>query len=923
MDCTDSKTYVGGIVGELYGSSASLENCLVTDMAVSGGYYTGGLVGCTEKSPQIWNCAANAEVVGGYSAGGLIGLLYSGYVYNSYAIGTVSGAQYAGGLIGWAASNSNYIYNSYSATTLSADETGGLIGLAVGTTISNSYYLEQDNLDVCGSTSGLSLNYSGSFDTSETVTAVSNCSLAYDGDLTSQLNGWVLDNYQTYTKLIGWQAQEDAYPTFSSVYLAAAGTVKMEGFEIDLNETKTLTATVTLDEGDIGTLTCQWYRDGVALSENTTVVDSSTLNDRSFFVSNDVTGSEPGLFIYTVVVENDNGYSSKSISVDATVTVNKGSGDTTWYGVVGTNFDGGTGTETDPYLISDTDTLAYLAQQVNAGGEDLLEKSYLLTTDLNLNNVLWTPIGNSENTFSGTFDGGGHTISGLLVDSTKDYQGLFGYASGTTTIKNLVVSGEVNCAGKSAGLIGFALKGSTVTISNCGNEATVNATSTYVAGLIGNLGSAKADVTTCIIENCYNSGTINGGNGTGGFIGYVAAYADVTISNCYNIGSIVSTGSTAGGIAGTGTSSATLNISNCYNAGTVSASTTADAISGHVWTAENCYYLSGRCSTAYTSGVEAFSQSDVATLNEKLGDDFVSSTAGTVSFVTTEDVSVVVDGETISSVTMAGYPLLSWQSGDTGIASVVFMLNMPDGTIATEVTVSNGGSIEQSGDEYTLVFSGDETVTVATLAVTTVTFETVTETSQSASQTFAEDSATVYASGTSGLYYVAPGDTIKFSVSVADTCALTSVSAVTTSEDGIENEVILSPDSEGLYSVTVTENTTIRCVVIARVKLSVTGNVTFTNESLNKLTKVGAIYYIVPGDSIDFTIQVSSNQLLRSVTTNDYGTIVEPDEEGVYTLSVADDATAALIYISYSKVAVTLADTEASYTYSGEAYEPA
>ena len=116
---------------------------------------------------------------------------------------------------------------------------------------------------------------------------------------------------------------------------------------------------------------------------------------------------------------------------------------TAWDGTVAAAFEGGSGTEADPYLIADGAQLAYLSELVAAGAGDYATACYALTSDILLNDLAavanwkttapanaWSPIGpNAAHPFSGRFDGRGHTIAGLYVKSTvaREYTGLFGY----------------------------------------------------------------------------------------------------------------------------------------------------------------------------------------------------------------------------------------------------------------------------------------------------------------------------------------------------------------------------------------------------------------------------------------------------------------------------------------------------------------
>lgn len=158
---------------------------------------------------------------------------------------------------------------------------------------------------------------------------------------------------------------------------------------------------------------------------------------------------------------------------------------TVWDGSAATKFAGGTGTVADPYRISTGAELAWLAAQVN-DGNDFSTKTVTLTNNIDLNNKAWTPIGNSDSVFAGTFDGNGHTISGLYINITGSYspakkgrlyQGLFGCVE-DGTVQNLIVTGSVTI----------------------GNEKSVNVS--YIGGIVGINDGGK-------VQNCGFYGTIS------------------------------------------------------------------------------------------------------------------------------------------------------------------------------------------------------------------------------------------------------------------------------------------------------------------------------------------------------------------------------------------------------------------------------
>ena len=243
--------------------------------------------------------------------------------------------------------------------------------------------------------------------------------------------------------------------------------------------------------------------------------------------------------------------------------LNDENGTDVWVGNIAEKFAGGTGTESDPYQISNGAELAYLAQQVNAG-ESYSDKYFTLTADIRLNNDAvptsgnqWTPIGKPGKfrkppiPFSGAFDGQGHTVSGLYIESAATCQGLFGYIGTGATVQNLIVTGTVSVNKNIAG--GIAGKVETgVMVTDCGFRGTVSALA-YVGGIVGNCAGT--------VINCYNLGSVSGIqdsplNVAGGIVGNGSG---ATVSNCYNFGTVNAEGSgTAGGIVGSGTAQ------NCY-----------------------------------------------------------------------------------------------------------------------------------------------------------------------------------------------------------------------------------------------------------------------------------------------------------------------------------------------------------------------
>ncbi len=181
------------------------------------------------------------------------------------------------------------------------------------------------------------------------------------------------------------------------------------------------------------------------------------------------------------------------------------------------------------YQITSADDLIAFATLVNGGSNSA---DAVVTTDLDMSGKTYCPIGYSTYAYNGTFDGGNHTISNLSVtsndnhaDATGTYVGLFGVLGGGANVKNLVLQGTVSGDSYVGGIAGGALGDGTVTIENCGNEASVTATSVNAAGIIGMSGISV------IITNCYNTGAISGEKECAAICGWAGS---AEVSSCWN-----------------------------------------------------------------------------------------------------------------------------------------------------------------------------------------------------------------------------------------------------------------------------------------------------------------------------------------------------------------------------------------------------
>lgn len=242
----------------------------------------------------------------------------------------------------------------------------------------------------------------------------------------------------------------------------------------------------------------------------------------------------------------------------------------------------GQGTETDPYQIKSGADLAFLAQRVNEGGtaNQYVTGHYKLTNDIDLNNQPWTPIGKFVSwtnlyRFKGTFDGGGHTISGLKCDGPGDRLGLFGTTQDATIQNIKIVAASVDTTGaRIGGFVGCAQ--GRLTMTNCSFSGTVTSgtnpgNDTWCGGLVGQVDSAA----TCTLTNCSFSGNVTSKNtnghpfATGGLVGYAGSKATLTLSGCSVTAATISGTAGVGGLVGivnqtNADTKTTVNIQNSY-----------------------------------------------------------------------------------------------------------------------------------------------------------------------------------------------------------------------------------------------------------------------------------------------------------------------------------------------------------------------
>ena len=178
------------------------------------------------------------------------------------------------------------------------------------------------------------------------------------------------------------------------------------------------------------------------------------------------------------------------------------------------------------YTVYNANGLMNIAELVNGGKTDI---NITLDTNIDLTGKDWTPIGTSfRNSYTGTFDGGGHTIKGLTVTTNDQFVGLFGSLGKAGTVKNVVMEGVQITNNHGSGYVGGVVGNSDGTIENCSVSGSVSGTA-YVGGVVGVQWFGS-------ITGCSSSATVKGMGDVGGVAGQTNA--DATLTACYATGNV-------------------------------------------------------------------------------------------------------------------------------------------------------------------------------------------------------------------------------------------------------------------------------------------------------------------------------------------------------------------------------------------------
>lgn len=540
----------GGVAGKVQGA---ISNCLnegtITVKNInSKNCYIGGVAGQVSSAANLcWNTGsvnASGTTKKNIYTGGIVG---SGEATNCYNNGSVTGATDKNKYVTGGISGKGNVANSYNL----GDVTGAkdrAYGISNGT-VANSYY-------VCKLNGKETAKYVNSGAEQEITATTEDGKTVYkvgDDVLVNVLN----ENRGTY---IEWINKQDA-PN-NPVHIT-----RWDGsFEPGVEGVITLVydpnggegAAVTEQqrvEGDTGSFTIKSDTELGFKHENGTFLGWST---------NPHAKTE------------DNSYDAgKTVSVEKNKSL-------TLYAVWSPIW-AGSGTEAAPYEIPDVGKLTALQTQVNENGFSYTGKWFRLTNNIDLNNELWTPIGiDALHSFGGSLDGGGKTISGLKVETDRQWAGLFGSVRGTYGVPMTMRD--------------LTLKNGSVKFTSSGTSCS--------GGLVAAVeGETALELRNVVAENL----TVSGGrSGSGGLLGR----GRVAMTNCHNRGGSV-TGSYAGGLAGMGYSNLQDHVlAGCTNSAKVVGKRTAGGMTGnetHSYGSYTSCANSGSISAAqgYASGIAA------------------------------------------------------------------------------------------------------------------------------------------------------------------------------------------------------------------------------------------------------------------------------------------------------------------------------
>lgn len=553
---------VGGIVG--YSAGGTVQNCLskVNILASQVNYPVGGVVGDSSNNPSdntsstVNLCWNEGTVTGGSdNTGGIVGKNSKGTVTNCANFGEVKGSSTASGIVG-----SGTAANSYNMGDVTGAE-GSAHGISSGAA-TNSYYLcKLNGTDKKAYVNNASENEVKYNEADKTYTVGEDAALLVDKLNENRSSGtpWFVNQDKgVYLPIhvLDWTGKQDE--RFSGKVITITyepnGGVNKGGGDAPISVSVTLMPNLSTGGFEAVQYTI------LAANDETLGFKHENGTIKATPWNTDATG-------------NGSPYAAgRIIQVSEDITL-YAQWDKIW---------DGDGSNSDPYQIFNAEKLTALQTQVNENGFSYTGKWFRLTNNIDLNNELWTPIGvDSLHFFGGSLDGGGKTISGLKVETDRQWAGLFGSVRGTYGVPMTMRD--------------LTLKNGSVKFTSSGTSCS--------GGLVAIVeGETALELRNVVAENL----TVSGGDDSGGLLGR----GRVAMTNCHNRGGSV-TGRYAGGLAGNGYSNLLNHVfTGCTNSAKVVGERTAGGMTGNETVSNGSYTScanSGSISATqgYASGIAA------------------------------------------------------------------------------------------------------------------------------------------------------------------------------------------------------------------------------------------------------------------------------------------------------------------------------
>jgi len=584
-----------GLFGYIVNSEIINVNLIDTD--IKGGKYVGGITGYANLS-SIINCSSTGHTEGSF-VGGISGYNYNSSISNSSSSSDIKCSNYSGGgLVGL--NYASIISDCYSGSIITGgSDLGGLVGYNRGQSqIRNSY--------VTGTVSGgnrigglVGYNVENS-----TITDSYNTG-SVNGD--EEVGGLV--GYNLYSTVYGSSTISNSFSTGTVASLGVRGGL------VGVNDGESL---IENCYWDILTSNTSWSAGGTGLLTQEMKDKAIMITAGWDYAGETANGTEE---VWNTHPFFNNGYPFLTFQ------------------------DGvppGDGSIGNPYQVTSFNNLLAVS-----GNYSSWVYNYIQTSDIDASATVslnsgagWTPIGNYNHVFTGSYNGQCHTVSGLYIYSTTaDYIGFFGKTSGAV-INNLnLTDTDITADSHVGGLAGYNIG---TAIQNCSVKGTVTG-NTNTGGLVGSNWNSSS------VSSSWSDCTVTGNRHTGGLVGY--NYNSSSIDNCYSRSDVISSSYFGGGLVG---QNLTSSVSNSFSSGIVSGET-ADVgglIGYNNSTVSDCFWdieSSGLTTSSGGTGKNTVEMKVISTFTDA-GWDFTGETANGTD-----------DLWSIGTYENDGYPYLSWQ----------------------------------------------------------------------------------------------------------------------------------------------------------------------------------------------------------------------------------------------------------------------